>query len=170
MKKILLCLILCSSLFLIACNNTNLNQSNNSSSSTQEMNNEINKSPVIEYDSTDFSEKAGFKVNLGTSFENVKYDSVFLISETIAQLDLSFPNKTIGTLLIDASGYSNLAGIDNVVFINDTKVSIENGFDGIYTYEWTKGNYTFTFSTSIDIKDSDTLTNLVNDVTIEETK
>ena len=162
MKKILLILVLCSSLLLVACNNNNSN--------LQEQNNETNNDSIIEYNSTDFSEKAGFKVNLGTSFKNVKYDSVFLISKTIAQLDLSFPNNIIGTLLIDSSGYSKLTKTDDVVFIDSTKVSIENGDDGIYTYEWEKENYTFTYSTTTDIKDSNTLPNLVNDINIEKTK
>ena len=162
--------MLCTSILLVACNNNDLNQDNNSTSKTQDENNEIDKAPVVEYTSTDFSEKAGFKVNLGTSFKGVKYDSIFLISETIAQLDLTFPNNTIGTLLIDSAGYSKLGETNDVVFIDSNKVSIENGADGIFTYEWTKENYTFTYSTLANIKNSDTLTNLVNDITIEKTK
>ena len=54
--------------------------------------------------------------------------------------------------------------------MDDIKVSIENGLDGINTYEWTKENYTFTYYTSADLKETDTLTNLINDISIEKTK
>ena len=151
--------------------NKNSNQNNNNiSSNQQEENNGIDDTPVIEYDSTDFTKKAGFKVNLNDSLKEVKYDSIFLISKTIAQLDLRFPDNTIGTLLIDSLGYSKLETTDDVVFVDDIKVSIENGLDGINTYEWTKENYTFTYYTSADLKNTDTLTNLINDISIEKTK
>lgn len=170
MKKLLLGLILCSTIFLIACNDNKDLNSNNTNPNQQDEINEIDDNPVIEYDSTDFSKKAGFKVNLDDSLKGVKYDSIFLIAKTVAQLDLKFPDNTIGTLLIDSSEYSKLETTDSVIFIDDIKVSIENGLDGIYSYEWKNGNYTLTYSTSTDLKDSEILTNLVNGVTIEKTK
>ena len=43
------------------------------------------------------------------------------------------------------------------------------GADGISVYEWTKNEQTYVYSTTLNIKDSNLLTNLVNDVSIEIT-
>lgn len=182
MKKLLLCLALCSALFLVGCNNnektnnniTNNNTTNNNNNSVvdnvDEKPEEEDESPIVQYENPDFSEKAGFKVNLGASLQGVTYDSIFLVNNTTAQLDLIFPDKTIGTLLVESMGASHLYDKDDSVLIGDIEVAIKVGADGISVYEWTKDDYTYVYSTTLNIKDSELLTNLVNDVAIEVTE
>lgn len=179
MKKILLCLALVSALFLVGCNDNknpnnenNVNNNNNNSvveenKNTQEE--EEDNSPIVKYESPDFSEKAGFKVNLGSSLEGVTYDSIFLVNKTTAQLDLIFPDKTIGTLLVEPRGSSHLYEKDDTIQVGDTEVAMKVGADGISVYEWTKNEQTYVYSTTLNLKDSDLLSKLVNDVSIEIT-
>lgn len=176
MKKLLLLLALCTSLCLIGCKNNeqqnNNNQQNNShmSDSNQNKNNENEleeNNGIAVYENTDFSEKAGFKINLGDTLKDVKYDSIFLIHNSTAQLDLIFPDNTIGTLLVDTNGYLHLTDTETTVMVDDIKVSIEIGADGIIVYEWLKDNVSYTYSTNTDLKESDILTNLVKDITLE---
>ena len=165
MKKLLLCSTLIIALCLVGCNdNTNPSNSENSNQGNQ------NNSGVATYESPDFSNSAGFKVNLTGSLKNVTYDSVFLMNDSIAQLDLIFPNNMIGTLSIDPTEQSLLTNVDDVVFVDDIKVSIKHGADGIYSYEWQKDNYYFLFDTKTDIKDSQILKDLINEVNLEKTK
>lgn len=182
MKKILLCLALVSALFLVGCNNNNkpnnennVNNNNNNSVVEQDENKETENeeeeddSPIVQYESPDFSEKAGFKVNLGSSLEGVTYDSIFLVNKTTAQLDLIFPDQTIGTLLVEPRGSSHLYEKDDTIQVGDVEVAMKVGADGISVYEWTKNEQTYVYSTTLNIKDSNLLTNLVNDVSIEIT-
>lgn len=175
MKKILLCLALCSALFLVGCNKETKEPNNPNNSNTNnviqsgENAQEKEEPPIVTYDTPDFSEKAGFKVNLGSSLEGVTYDSVFLMHNTTAQLDLIFPDQTIGTMLIDSFGSNHIYEKDDSVFIGDIEVSIKAGADGINVYGWQKDNYDFVYSTTLNLKDSDTLKNLVNDVSVEIT-
>ena len=114
MKKLLLCSTLIIALCLVGCNdNTNPSNSENSNQGNQ------NNSGVATYESPDFSNSAGFKVNLTGSLKNVTYDSVFLMNDSIAQLDLIFPNNMIGTLSIDPTEQSLLRNVDDVVFVDD---------------------------------------------------
>ena len=177
MKKMLLCFSLIAALCLVGCNNNEnnngdvQNNNNNNSNLTNQSGSqeEENNNPIIQYSSPttdDFSDKSGFKVELSNSLEGVKYDSVFLINETAAQLDLIFPDNSIGTLLIDSMNSTHIYEPDDATFVGDTKVSIKVGADGIRDYEWVKNNYTFVYSTKTDIKDTNTLTSLVNDVSI----
>lgn len=175
MKKILLLLALCTALCLVGCNNNEQNNNNNEQNNTQvsdnNQNNEEkeNETGIVVYEKPDFSEKAGFKVNLGSGLEDVKYDSIFLIHDTTAQLDLIFPDNSIGTLLVDTNGYEHLYDADDSVLIGETKVSIEIGADGIIVYEWLKDGVAYTYSTAKDIKDSEVLANLVNNLVLEKT-
>jgi len=176
MKKILLCLSLCAALFLVGCNNNEKTNNENNPNNNNNNNNivvsgeetpEEDESPIVQYDSPDFTEKAGFKVNLGTSLEGVTYDSIFLMNNSTAQLDLIFPDKTIGTLLIDSMGSTHLYDKDETVFVEDTEVSIKVGADGISVYEWVKDDYTYVYSTTLNLKGSETLNSLVNEVSVE---
>lgn len=185
MKKILLCLALVSALFLVGCNDNknpnnvdNLNNNNNNNSVVEQTKDqdtnkneekEEDNSPIVKYDSPDFSEKAGFKVNLGSSLEGVTYDSIFLVNKTTAQLDLIFPDKTIGTLLVEPRGTSHLYEKDDTIQVGDVEVAMKVGADGISVYEWTKDEQTYVYSTTLNLKESDLLTKLVNDVSIEVT-
>ena len=180
MKKLLLCVALCSALFLVGCNNNNnqnkVNNNTNNNSSNNNSNTsvvdpveEIPNDPIVQYESPDFSEKAGFKIDLGSSLEGVTYDSVFLMNNSTAQLDLVFPDKSIGTLLIDSRGSSHLYDIDDTLYVGETTVSVKVGADGITVYEWMKDNYAYVYSTTSDLKNSQTLTNLVNDISINVT-
>lgn len=173
MKKILLCLTLCA-LCLVGCNN---NTNNNTPSGNQNGNNPVisgetnlpeeDDSPIVKYEDTDFSKKAGFKVNLGASLEGVTYDSIFLMNNSTAQLDLIFPDKTIGTLLVDSMGSTHLYDADEKLYVGDIEVAVQVGADGITVYEWVKNDYAYTYSTTVDLRNSQTLTNLVNDVTVD---
>ena len=177
MKKILLLLALFTALCLVGCTNNEQNNNNNEQSNTQvsdkNQNNDEkekeNESGIVVYEKPDFSKKAGFKVNLGSGLEEVKYDSIFLIHDTTAQLDLIFPDNSIGTLLVDTNGYQHLANSEDSVLIEDIKVAIEIGADGIIVYEWVKDDVCYTYSTAKDIKDSDVLATLVNNVVLEKT-
>lgn len=185
MKKILLCLALVSALFLVGCNDNknpnnvdNVNNNNNNNSVVEQTKDqdtnkneekEEDNSPIVKYDSPDFSEKAGFKVNLGSSLEGVTYDSIFLVNKTTAQLDLIFPDKTIGTLLVEPRGTSHLYEKDDTIQVGDVEVAMKVGADGISVYEWTKDEQTYVYSTTLNLKESDLLTKLVNDVSIEVT-
>lgn len=177
MKKLLLCTTLILALFLVGCNNDKSNNNNNinqgqvqNQSQSQEQNQEVkDNTPVVVYDNPDFSEKAGFKVSLGDSLKGVTYDSIFLTNNSTAQLDLKFPDGSIGTMLVDSMNTSHLFKPDDAVFVGDIKVSIETGADGIMVYEWEKDNYTFVFSTTASLKDSQKLKDLVKDLTVEQT-
>ena len=175
MKKLLLCSFFVLALCLTGCNNntTKDNTNNNNQSQNQNQNqdqtSQENSNTVI-YDSPDFSKTAGFKIVLDDSLKDVKYDSIFLINDSIAQLDLEFPDKTIGTILVDPTESSHLFNPSDAVFVGDTKVSIEIGADGIILYEWQKDNYTFVYHTKNDLKDSDVLKNLVNGISVEITR
>ena len=177
MKKLLLCTTLILALFLVGCNNDKSNNNNNinqgqvqNQSQSQEQNQEVkDNTPVVVYDNPDFSEKAGFKVSLGDSLKGVTYDSIFLTNNATAQLDLKFPDGSIGTMLVDSNNSSHLFKPDDAVFVGDIKVSIETGADGIMVYEWEKDNYTFVFSTTASLKGSQRLKDLVNDLAVEQT-
>lgn len=177
MKKLLLCTTLILALFLVGCNNDKSNNNNNinqgqvqNQSQSQEQNQEVkDNTPVVVYDNPDFSEKAGFKVSLGDSLKGVTYDSIFLTNNATAQLDLKFPDGSIGTMLVDSTNTSHLFKPDDAVFVGDIKISIETGADGIMVYEWEKDNYTFVFSTTASLKDSQKLKDLVKDLTVEQT-
>ena len=180
MKKLLLCTTLILALFLVGCNNNkpNNNDKNNTQNHSQEQNQGQNQqqnqevkddTPVVVYDNPDFSEKAGFKIVLGNSLKGVTYDSIFLTNNTTAQLDLKFPDGSIGTMLVDSTNSSHLFKPDDAIFVGDIKVSIETGADGIMVYEWEKDNYTFVLSTSASLKDSQRLKDLVTDLTVEQT-
>ena len=181
MKKLLLCTTLILALFLVGCNNNKSNNADNNNNNiiqNQEQNQGQNQgqnqevkddTPVVVYDNPDFSEKAGFKVSLGDSLKGVTYDSIFLTNNATAQLDLKFPDGSIGTMLVDSMNTSHLFKPDDAVFVGDIKVSIETGADGIMVYEWEKDNYTFVFSTTAALKDSQKLKDLVNDLAVEQT-
>lgn len=180
MKKILLLLALCAALFLVGCNNNENKVQNNNTNNNQQQNNSQNanndqnqeeeedEAPILVYDSPDFSDKAGFKVNLGAGLDGVIYDSIFLMNRSTAQLDLIFPDNTIGTLLVDSTNSSHIYEADDVVLVGDTKVSVEVGADGIIVYEWTKDDYVYVYSTAQDIKNSQKLKDLVNGISIEK--
>jgi len=184
MKKLLLCISLILAICLVGCNNNennntvnegqnNIIDNNNANNSNQSDLEEDKNNPIVQYTSPeadDFSEKSGFKVELSNSLEAVKYDSVFLINDTAAQLDLVFPDNSIGTLLIDSMNSTHVYDPDDVTFIGDTKVSIKIGADGIRDYEWKKNDYTFVYSTKTDIQSTDVLSNLVNDVSLNVIK
>lgn len=183
MKKLLLCLTLCA-LCLVGCNNNNQQGKNNNNHNNNNNNNSVvsnenqtpeeeeeeDDEPIVKYEDTDFSKKAGFKVNLTGSLEGVTYDSIFLMNNTTAQLDLIFPDKTIGTLMIDSMGSTHLYDAEEKIYVGDTEVAIQVGADGISVYEWVKDNYAYTYSTTLDLRNSQTLSNLINDVTIEVTE
>lgn len=179
MKKLLLCSTLIIALLLVGCNDDkakeNNNKENNNISQEQTQNNpteqpEKDNTPVVIYDTPDFSEKAGFKINFGNSLSKVTHDSIFLINNSVAQLDLKYEDGSKGTMLIDPSEASHLFSPDDATLVGDIKVSIENGADGILVYEWRKDNYTFVYSTTANLKDTQTLTDLVNDLSIQITK
>lgn len=179
MKKLLLCSTLIIALLLVGCNdnkvNENNNQENNNINQEQIQNQpedqpEKDETPVVIYDSPDFTEKAGFKIAFGPSLTTVAYDSIFLINNSVAQLDLKFEDNSKGTMLIDPSESSHLFSPDDATFVGDIKVSIETGADGILVYEWRKDNYTFVYSTTSKLKDTQTLTDLVTDLSIQITK
>ena len=147
MKKLLLLLALCISVCLVGCNkNENNNQNNNQNNlnTNQPSNVDNNQSqeepPIVVYDSPDFSEKAGFKVTLNSSLEGVKYDSIFLMNNSTAQLDLVFPDNSIGTLLVDSTNSTHIYNANDAALVGDINVSIESGADGINVYEWSKDN------------------------------
>lgn len=179
MKKLLLCSSLIIALFLVGCNNNTTNNNekvNQEQTQNQQQNqgqnpntNKEENSPVVVYNTPDFSEKAGFKVSLGDSLSGVTYDSIFLTNNTTAQLDLKHQDGSIGTMLIDSMGSSHLYKPDDAVIINNIKVSIETGADGIMVYEWEKDNYIFVYSTTSNIKETELLKNLVNDLNIVKT-
>lgn len=177
MKKLLILLAFSTLLCLVGCKNNenvdnlNNNQQNNNSQisdSNQNSDNTQKETGIIVYQEPDFTEDAGFKIKLGSGLENVTYSSVFLIHETTAQLDLQFPDGTKGTLLVDTNGYEHLYDADDTVLIGDIKVSIKIGADGIIVYEWTKNSVTYTYSTTKNIKDSEELSTLVNNVLLEQ--
>ena len=181
MKKNLILVALVLTLCLVGCNNNKQNTNNNENlnnnvqqDQTTNQNTQDNESeekddtPVVVYDSLDFSEKAGFKVVLGEALNDVECTSIFLINNTTTQFNLNFPDNVKGTLLIDPTNSSHLFSPDDETTIGETKVSIETGAGGILVYEWKKENYTYVFSTSADLKDSDKLSNLVNGVSIEK--
>ena len=173
MKKLLLCSTLIISLFLVGCNDTTDNNNNNNNNISKPNSNQTSQNTdtgIVTSESTDFSKTAGFKVNLSNSLKDVKYDSVFLINNSIVQLDLTFPDKSIGTLLVDSNNSSYLLDGDDVIFIDNVKVTIQTGADGIISYEWQKDNTSYVFSTKANIKDSQTLKNLVADAKLEKTK
>lgn len=177
MKKILLLLALCTALCLVGCkkneeppinNNNNNDQHNSQISDSNQTDEDTEKNTgIVVYEKPDFSGEAGFKVALGTGLENVEYDSVFLIHDSTAQLDLVFPDNSKGTLLVDKNGYEHLYAPDDTVLVGDIKVSMKIGADGIIVYEWLKDSVSYTYSTTKDIKDSDLLSTIVNNVILE---
>lgn len=175
MKKLLLCSFFILALCLTGCNNnthqndtTNDVTGNDKNTNIQDQNEE--ETGTVVYDTPDFSKSAGFKVALDDSLKDVKYDSIFLTNNSVAQLDLEFPDQTIGTLLVDSNESTYLYDPSDAVFIDDIKVSIEVGADGIIVYEWQKDNSTFVYHSKVDLKNSDILKNLVNGITIELTE
>lgn len=173
MKKILLCLALCSAIFLVGCNDNkepqNVNPSGEGTNINQSEMSEEDEAPIVSYDTPDFSEKAGFKVNLGASLQAVTYDSIFLINKSSAQLDLIFPDQTIGTLLVEPMGGGHIYEEDERLYVGDVEVAVQVGADDIIVYEWERDNYLYTYSSKTDIRGTDTLSNLVNDVSVEVT-
>ena len=69
---------------------------------------------------------------------------------------------------MDTSGYLHLNDAEPTIMVGDIKVSVQIGADGIIVYEWLKDNVAYTYSTQTNINESDVLTNLVNDVTLEK--
>ena len=98
---------------------------NDKNTNIQDQNKE--ETGTVVYDTPDFSKSAGFKVVLDDSLKDVKYDSIFLTNNSVAQLDLEFPDQTIGTLLVDSNESTYLYDPSDAVFIDDIKVSIEVG-------------------------------------------
>lgn len=174
MKKMLLCIALVSALILTGCNNNkgknendNINQNQNQvQNQEQKENNDL----IESYEKPDFSEEAGFKVNVEEAIKGVKYDSIFLMNDSTAQLDLKLPDGSIGTLLVKLDVGGIIEDAQDAVFIDDTKVTINKDLDKIITYKWSKDGYEYTYSTKTDIKESEVLRNLVNKTIIEEKK
>ena len=140
MKKNLILVALVLTLCLVGCNNNKQNTNNNENlnnnvqqDQTTNQNTQDNESeekddtPVVVYDSLDFSEKAGFKVVLGEALNDVECTSIFLINNTTTQFNLNFPDNVKGTLLIDPANSSHLFSPDDETTIGETKVSIETG-------------------------------------------
>lgn len=171
MKKLFLCLALCSTLCLclVACNDDKTPvTSGDSSVSGNEV--EENDSPIDDsFTEPDFTSKAGYKVNLGSSFNGVKYDSIFLMNRSTSQLDLVFPDGTIGTMLIDTAGSDYLNNADEVLTVGDVQVSIQEGVAGITVYEWQKDGFSYVYSTTQNLRETERLNNLVNDLAVEVT-
>lgn len=159
MKKVLLCLaiIICIVLIIIACNKL-FNKPNV---------NDID-SPIDSYETPDFTEKAGFKVDLGDVLSNeATYDSILLMNDTVAQLDLVFTDNTIGTLLVDTNASTDLEDAEDAIVVGNTKVSIQKDDIGVNIYTWVKDDFVLSFYTNEDLRDSERLSHLVNDVSIE---
>ncbi len=174
MKKVLLCVALCATILLVGCNNdkekVNSGDVNDNQLNVQQGGNTDpeDEPTTVTYDTPDFTQKAGFKVNLDSSLGDVKYDAIFLSNNRSAQLDLVFNDGTIGTLVIEPyGGASHSFDVDETVKVGETDVNYTAGADGIYTYSWEKGEQAFYYSTKADIKGSERLTNLVNGVSVE---
>lgn len=188
MKKLLLYSSLIIALLLTGCNNTkvnnneeNLNSENNVNQSQNQGSNqgqnqsqketEEDEGPIVVYDTPNFSEKAGYKVNLDSSLEGVKYDSIFLMDNSTSQLDLVFPDNSIGTMLIESNQFGRMHYEDpsDTFTVDDINISVYVALDGIRSYQWEKDGYIYTFATHNDMKNTQTLSNLVKGMSAEET-
>lgn len=170
MKKLLLFLALFStiSLLFIACNDNKNNSENegNSGNQVDDDNSLVDNS----FETPDFSEKAGFKINVDDDLsKKLTYENIFLMNETTAQLDISFSDGTIGTLLVDTMSSMDLQNSENAELIDDIPVTIENGDDGINIYAWKKNDQLYSFYTNEDLKGTEKLKELIYGFTLEIT-
>ena len=124
---------------------------------------------AITYNTPDFTEKAGFKINLEGSMKNIKLEAKLLPDNSTAQLDLRFNDNSLGSLLVYQNEYKYIYSPDDEFLIDDIKVSVKQETNGIYIYEWQKDDFTYVYHTGEDLKKSDVLKELISNASAIKT-
>ena len=179
MKKIVLALIVClMTTLLFACNdnkpnnnggnNENVVNNANDDGSAQgnKKNNDVPFS-IEEYEDTDFTDRAGFKVTKSDDLSDVSYDTILLHGSESAQLDLKFANGKIGTLKVGKTVISVETDEDVSTYkIDAYEVSTYVSLDGIRHYLWQKDGFYYKLSTLEDFSNQE-LTNIIGGYSVE---